>query len=83
HITNELKHKIVDNCKNNTYTSFGEYNVEKVETVDGFKFFLPNESWVMIRPSGTEPVLRVYAEAKDINEVRKILEITKSTITDA
>ena len=34
----------------------------------------------MIRPSGTEPVLRVYAEAKDLDEVRRILKATEETI---
>ncbi|MGB0243252.1 MAG: phosphoglucomutase/phosphomannomutase family protein, partial [Bacteroidia bacterium] len=65
HINNDLKLSIIDNCKQNKYDSFGEYKVERVEDTDGFKFHLGNETWVMIRPSGTEPVLRVYAEASD------------------
>src|SRR5690554_3420272 len=80
HITDDLKAQIIENCKNNVYSSFGEYKVERVETLDGYKFYLPNECWVMIRPSGTEPVLRVYAEAKDLTEVRKILQATENTI---
>lgn len=80
HINNDLKLSIVDNCKQNKYDSFGEYKVERVEDTDGFKFHLGNETWVMIRPSGTEPVLRVYAEATDSNAAFAILEATKATI---
>jgi phosphomannomutase len=80
HITEELKQKIIKNCENNAYTSFGPYKVERVETIDGFKFFFQDGRWVMIRPSGTEPVLRVYAEAPNMDEVRTILRITEETI---
>ena len=80
HINNDLKLSIVDNCKQNKYDSFGEYEVERVEDTDGFKFHLGNETWVMIRPSGTEPVLRVYAEATDSDAAFAILEATKAAI---
>jgi len=80
HINNDLKLSIVDNCKQNKYDSFGKYKVERVEDTDGFKFHLGNETWVMIRPSGTEPVLRVYAEAADSDAAIAILEATKAAI---
>lgn len=80
HITEELKQSIVENCKNDVYKSFGEYTVDHVETIDGFKYFFDDERWMMIRPSGTEPVLRTYAEAPTMEEVRKILKITEETI---
>jgi phosphomannomutase len=80
HITEELKQKIVANCKADKYKSFGEYQVKEVGTIDGFKFFFDENRWVMIRPSGTEPVLRTYAEAPTMEEVRKILQVTKDTI---
>ena len=80
HITEELKQQIITNCKNNHYKSFGEYQTRNVETIDGFKYFIDDERWVMIRPSGTEPVLRVYAEAPTIEEVRNILKTTEETI---
>lgn len=80
HITEELKQSIIANCKENKYTSFGDYQVTDVQTIDGFKFFLNNGGWVMIRPSGTEPVLRVYAEGKDLDEVRQMLRATEKEI---
>lgn len=80
HITEELKQKIVANCKADHYKSFGEYQVKEVGTIDGFKYFFDENRWVMIRPSGTEPVLRTYAEAPTMEEVRKILQVTKETI---
>ncbi len=43
----------------------GGLNVVDVQTRDGVKYLLADDSWLLIRPSGTEPVLRVYAEARD------------------
>lgn len=80
HITEELKQRIIANCKANNYKSFGPYNVREVKTIDGFKYFFDDERWVMIRPSGTEPVLRTYAEAPTLEEVRVILKATEDTI---
>jgi len=80
HITEDLKQSIVANCNSNAYTSFGEYKVRNVETIDGFKFFFDDDRWMMIRASGTEPVLRTYAEAPTLEEVRKILAMTEQTI---
>ncbi len=47
--------------------------VERVETTDGVKYYLNDGSWLLIRPSGTEPVLRVYAEAPDQARVKALL----------
>lgn len=48
-------------------------NIEKLDTVDGVKYYLEDGSWLLIRPSGTEPVLRVYAEAPDNERVKALL----------
>jgi phosphomannomutase len=82
HITEELKQKIVANCSNNAYKSFGKYNVKEVGTIDGWKFFFDENRWLMIRASGTEPVLRTYAEAPTLEEVREILKVTEETICE-
>ncbi len=44
-------------------------DVERVRDDDGFKFFLKDGSWVLLRTSGTEPLIRVYSEAADQREV--------------
>jgi phosphomannomutase len=45
--------------------SLGGQQIVEVQTLDGVKYVLADDSWLLIRPSGTEPVLRVYAEARD------------------
>jgi len=62
-IDESIKHKVLENCKSNSYKSFGKYTVSRIDDLDGYKFFFDENTWMMIRPSGTEPVLRVYAEA--------------------
>lgn len=47
--------------------------IEDVQTTDGVKYYLDDGSWLLIRPSGTEPVLRVYAEAPDDDRVKALL----------
>ena len=80
HIDEKLKDSIVKKCKNDEFKSFGKYSVEKVDKTDGFKFILNQDEWLMIRPSGTEPVLRCYAESKDLKGAKEILAACKLEI---
>ena len=80
HIDNDTKLRIIEDCKAGKFTEFGKYKVEKVDTTDGFKFFFDADTWLMIRPSGTEPVLRTYAEASTQEKVFDILADAKATI---
>lgn len=80
HINEEIKNKVLQNCKTNFYKKFGPYNVLRVDDLDGFKFFFDENTWMMIRASGTEPILRIYAEAKTQEIANVILEETKKAI---
>jgi phosphomannomutase len=80
HLDEAVKQKIVANCEADKYSSFGSYKVEKLDTTDGWKYFFKDDQWMMIRASGTEPVLRLYAEGSDEAAAKKILEETKKTI---
>ncbi|MGC9343142.1 MAG: hypothetical protein ACP5E3_10600 [Bacteroidales bacterium] len=79
-ISKDLKNKVMANCNKSAYDQFGPYRVFKTEDLDGYKFFLDTSTWIMIRPSGTEPVLRTYAEAETQEEAKKILGIAKEMI---
>ena len=80
HITESQKQSVINHCNNKSYTHFGDFKIEETVQMDGTKFLLGNDRWVMIRPSGTEPVLRVYAQAENEEMVRTILDATKMAI---
>lgn len=56
------------------------FEIKKIFKDDGFKFYLDNGSWLMIRPSGTEPVLRIYAESFDEQSLEDLLNYAKDEI---
>ena len=53
---------------------FGKYKVKSIETLDGFKYHFDENRWLMIRPSGTEPIVRVIAEAKSLERVTALCQ---------
>jgi phosphoglucomutase len=52
----------------------GGRKVESINRMDGVKFIFSGGSWMLMRPSGTEPMVRIYAESPDIAELESILE---------
>ena len=67
------KQRMKDHLLNNSPTSIGGEKVIEIQTTDGVKYILSDDSWLLIRPSGTEPVLRVYAEGRDQEMVTALL----------
>ena len=80
HISEDLKEKILNKCNNSEYKFFGKHLIIQTETLDGFKYYFDENTWLMIRPSGTEPVLRVYCEAKNKKQCLEILNTTKKVL---
>ncbi len=74
-VTEKLKEKLSQEP-----TSIGGRTVEKLNRLDGVKYFFTDGTWMLLRPSGTEPMVRVYAESETkedledlLNEGRKFL----------
>ena len=74
HLTENQKQAIIARCEGGKITEFGSWKVLRVETIDGFKYHFDHEQWLMIRPSGTEPVLRIYAEGVDPEAASQLLK---------
>ena len=79
-IDNDKKNAIIKKAEAGGYTRFGKYEYNRVETIDGVKYHLNNGGWIMLRASGTEPLLRVYAEGNSKEETLDILENVKKEI---
>jgi len=74
----DVRKKLLTGLEQKPLTEIAGKSVTDCLTMDGYKFRLVDESWLLIRFSGTEPVLRLYCEAKDITEVRKTLAWAKN-----
>lgn len=80
HIENSIKEAIIEKAQGNGYPIFGKYSFSRTENVDGVKYHLDNGGWILLRASGTEPLLRIYAEGNSRDEALDILEDVKKTI---
>lgn len=82
HLKEDLKNRIVEKCNKNGYASFGKYSIKRMEDMDGYKYFFDNEDreWLLIRASGTEPVLRTYAESSSKAEAVAILKTVEESL---
>ena len=49
-------------------------NIKEIITLDGIKVILENDWWFLIRPSGTEPLVRIYAEAENEGSVKELIK---------
>lgn len=67
------KTKMTKRLADEAPSAIGGESVTKVATTDGCKYILSDDSWLLIRPSGTEPVLRVYAEGRSPEMVEALL----------
>lgn len=87
HIADGIKNSAIARARAGV-KEFSGMTVERMETLDGIKFFLQNpeaatkvnaaETWLLLRASGTEPLLRIYAESCSPASVQKLLEAARN-----
>jgi phosphomannomutase len=74
HVPIEKGLKLVTAMREQTPSEFCGYKVTGVATLDGTKLTFEDESWILFRQSGTEPVLRVYCEATSLAKTMQLME---------
>jgi alpha-D-glucose phosphate-specific phosphoglucomutase len=67
------KEQMTKQLINGVPATIGGETVKEVASLDGVKYIMADDSWLLIRPSGTEPVLRVYAEGRSQDMVKALL----------
>ena len=90
HIPEDVKQQAIQRARAEDTRRLGSYSILKKENLDGVKFFLDAftngdgaEAWVLLRASGTEPLLRVYCEAASPDLVKEILTSADAFVKSA
>jgi len=90
HIPEDVKQNAIQRARSDATQTLGRYRVLKKEHLDGVKFFLDApangkgaEAWVLFRASGTEPLLRIYAEAASPDLVNELLQTGEAFVRNS
>jgi phosphomannomutase len=74
HFPEEKRQSIIKRVRDGAPNAIENVKVVRLDTQDGFRFILSDNSWLLIRFSGTEPILRIYAETNDTERVKRMLQ---------
>jgi len=73
HVEPVVGQQLLKTLLKSTPNTVAGHRIVRVETMDGTKLLLEDESWLLFRQSGTEPVLRIYSEATSVSMVNELL----------
>jgi len=80
HLPAEAQAKLPNRLLEN-FTEFAGHKVAKIDRTDGLKLIFDDSSWILMRPSGTEPVVRIYTEAAKLAAAQKLAEEARAWIS--
>jgi phosphomannomutase len=81
-VSDKIKVDFVKMCGENPPASINGIKVKKVSTMDGAKLYLEDGTWILTRPSGTEPLLRIYFEAHTVEGLKGMIADMKKLLED-
>lgn len=73
HLSGAAKAAILEKCRATSLERIGVFNISETRKIDGFKYILENGSWFLIRPSGTEPLIRIYFETNSAETLEDLV----------
>jgi phosphomannomutase len=80
-VANDVKEAAIARAADSATTALGPYRILRKDNLDGIKFYLDTpvgdhgaEAWLLLRSSGTEPLMRIYCEASSPELVEELLE---------
>ena len=76
-VAEKLKEKLAQDP-----SEIGGRRIESINRTDGVKFLLANNAWMLMRPSGTEPLVRIYAESENKDDLEELLEQGRKYLLD-
>jgi phosphomannomutase len=74
HVPLTFGQDLVQSLRDNPPEQFAGFPVMRVDTLDGSKLVFQDESWILFRQSGTEPLLRLYSEAATHEKVKQLMD---------
>lgn len=77
HFPLEKRHELIEHLAKNPPAALLGSALKEVKTYDGVKYIAQDDSWLMFRTSGTEPIIRIYSEASSAAKVKKLLAVGK------
>lgn len=80
HYPQEKMNRPIPEISSSPPQTLGEKTVKSIDYTDGIKFLLDDDSWLLIRPSGTEPLVRIYAEAESEKSLQRLINAGQNLI---